>query len=103
VINGFPKWVENRMQTTALLFRCRSRKSAKKIGSSLAQGGVYISTATRKIPMRLPPECHESFPLGRAEGFAVGLPLLASARGACLSIVADGRTGADRRLPQWVE
>jgi glycosyltransferase involved in cell wall biosynthesis len=41
----------------------------------------------------LPSECYENFPMGMAESFACGVPVICSRLGALEELVDDGRTG----------
>jgi len=41
----------------------------------------------------LPSACHENFPMGMAESFACGVPVICSRLGALEELVDDGRTG----------
>ena len=41
----------------------------------------------------IPSECYENFPMGMAESFACGVPVICSRLGALEELVSDGRTG----------
>ena len=41
----------------------------------------------------IPSECYENFPMGMAESFACGVPVICSRLGALEELMSDGRTG----------
>jgi len=78
--------------------------------SSLPSHVRWLGQVTREEVCKLmagarflvfPSECYENFPLVLAEAFATGLPVIASAHGAALSIVDDARKGVHFRLGVW--
>ena len=78
--------------------------------SSLPSHVRWLGQVTREDVCKLmagarflvfPSECYENFPLVLAEAFATGLPVVASAHGAALSIVDDGRNGVHFRPGDW--
>lgn len=54
---------------------------------------VTLDAMRRAAFLTFPSECYEGFPLGIAEAYACGVPVIASRLGAMEELVADGRTG----------
>jgi glycosyltransferase involved in cell wall biosynthesis len=81
----------------ALLERVQRKANSLRLTNVTFQGRLSRDLAIQAIKaskfLIVPSECYENCPMGIAEAFACGVPVIGSALGAMEQMIDDGRTG----------